>query len=59
MVYKRGYMHGSDASSNERKVVWPLPTLVFRKDCIVQLVKRSELFLVNEIKLPKPVSPCH
>jgi len=28
-----------------------LPTLVFRKDCIVQLVERSEFLLVNEIKL--------
>jgi len=32
-------------------VVRHLPTLVFREDRIAQLVKRSKLFLVNEIEL--------
>jgi len=33
-------------------LAWWSPTLVFREDRIVQLVKGSELFLVNEIELP-------
>ena len=32
-------------------VVRSLSTLVFREDRIVQLVKRSELFLVDELEL--------
>ena len=32
-------------------VVPSLPTLVFREDRVVQLVKRSELFLVHETEL--------
>jgi len=34
------------------------PALVFRKDSVVQLIKRSKLFLVNEIELPE-ISPAH
>ena len=35
------------------RVTRSLSTLVFCEDRVVQLIKRSELFLVNEVELPK------
>lgn len=48
---QEGGIHGASTCRRTNGVVRHLPTLVFRENRIVQLVKRSKLFLVNEIKL--------
>jgi len=48
---QEGGIHRISTRRRMNGVVRSLSTLVFREDRVVQLVKRSELFLVNEIEL--------
>ena len=55
---QEGYIYMISTRRRTNEGVWCLPTLVFRKDRVVQLVKRSKLFLVNEVELSE-ISSSH
>ena len=48
---QKGGIHRVPACHRMNGAMQSSPTLFFREDRIVQLVERSELFLVNEIEL--------